>query len=50
MKDGSFREVKMAELVGLRVKPYYTARSKKVNDQKIKTNEVFKIRFLAQSR
>jgi len=50
MKDGSFHEVKMSELMGMRMKPYYMTKSKKVNDQKIKSNEVFRIRFLPQGK
>ena len=46
MKDGSNHEVKMSELMGMRVKAYYMTKSKKVNDQKVKINEVFKLRFL----
>lgn len=46
MKDGSDHEVRMAELIGMRLKAYYTAKSKKVNGEKVKINEVFKIRFL----
>jgi hypothetical protein len=49
MRDGSVHEIKMEELMGMRVKPYYMTRSRKVNDQKIKTNEVFKIKFLPRS-
>lgn len=49
MKDGSDHEIKLAELRGLRIKVYYMTKSKKVNDQKVKTNEVFKIKFLPQS-
>lgn len=50
MKDGSYQEVKMAALMGLRVKVYYITRTKKANDQKIKTNEVFNIKFLKPSK
>ncbi len=46
MKDGSNHEVKMNELIGMRLKAYYTAKSKKINGEKVKTNEVFKIKFL----
>jgi hypothetical protein len=50
MNDGSDQKVKMADLMGLRVKAYYRTKSKKVNDQKVKTNEVFRIKFLPQSK
>ena len=50
MKDGSDHEVKLAELMGMRVKAYYMTKTRKVDDQKVKTNEVFKIRFLPQSK
>jgi hypothetical protein len=50
MKDGSDHEVKMSELIGMRLKVYYMTKSKKVNDQKVKTNEVFKIKFLPPNK
>ena len=50
MKDGSNHEVSMSELNGMRLKAYYMTKSKKVNDQKVKTNEVFKIKFLPPNR
>lgn len=50
MKDGGDHEVKLAEMMGMRVKAYYMAKTKKVNDQKVKINEVFKIKFLPQSK
>jgi len=46
MRDGSNHEIKLAEMMGMRIKAYYMTKTKKVNDQKVKTNEVFKIRFL----
>ena len=46
-EDGKDREVKMADLMGMRIKVYYITKTKKVNDQKIKSNEVFKIRIVA---
>ena len=50
LKDGKDHEVKLAEMMGMRVKAYYITKTKKVNDQKIKTNEVFKIKFLPQEK
>jgi hypothetical protein len=37
-------------MMGMRVKAYYVTKTKRVNDQKIKTNEVFKIKFLPPSK
>jgi hypothetical protein len=45
--DGTDREIKMADLMGMRLRTYYMAKTKKVNDQKIKYNDVFKIKILA---
>ena len=50
LKDGKDHEVKLAEMMGMRVKAYYITKTKKVNDQKIKTNEVFKVKFLPQEK
>ena len=50
MKSGRDHEVKTTELIGMRLKAYYTANTKKVNDQKVKINEVFQIKFLAQGK
>ena len=46
MKDGRDYAVKVAELIGMRLKAYYITRSKKdANGAKVKTYEVFKIKF-----
>lgn len=51
MKDGRDYEVKMADLVGMRLKAYYITKSKKdSNGVKVKTNEVFKIKFLPKDK
>jgi hypothetical protein len=50
LKDGKDHEVKISEMMGMRVKAYYITKTTKVNDQKIKTNEVFKIKFLPQEK
>lgn len=50
MKDGSDYEVKMEELMGMRLKAYFITKNKKVNGQQVKTNEVFKIKFLPQGK
>jgi hypothetical protein len=46
MKDGSNHEVKVNELMGMRLKAYYMTKTKKVDGEKVKTNEVFQIKFL----
>ena len=45
LKNGKDHEVKMAELMDLRIKAYYMTKSKQLNGQKVKVNEVFKIKF-----
>jgi hypothetical protein len=46
-KDGKDYEVKMNDLMGMRVKAYYMTKSTKdANGAKAKINEVFKIKFL----
>ncbi len=51
MKDGSDKEVEMADLMGMRVKVYYMTKSKKnANGVKVKTNEVFKTKFLPKDK
>ena len=51
MKDGSDHEVKMADLMGMRVKVYYMTKSKKdANGGKVKINEVFKTKFLPKEK
>jgi hypothetical protein len=50
MADGTDREVKLADLVGMQLRVYYIAKTKKVNDQKIKYNDVFKIKILALAK
>ncbi len=51
MKDGSDKEVEMADLMGMRVKTYYMTKSKKdANGVKVKTNEVFKTKFLPKDK
>lgn len=46
MADGKDREVKLDDLLGMQLRAYYISRTKKVNDQKIKYNDVFKIKIL----
>jgi hypothetical protein len=50
MADGSNREIKLPDLMGMQLKAYYMSKTKKVNDQKIKYNEVFKIKILALAK
>ena len=51
MKDGRDYEVKMADLMGMRLKAYFMTKSKKdSNGVKVKTNEVFKIKFLPKDK
>jgi len=51
MKDGRDYEVKMADLMGMRLKAYYMTKSKKdSNGVKVKTNEVFKIKFIPKDK
>jgi hypothetical protein len=51
MKDGREHEVQMRELVGERIKAYYITKTRKdANGVKVKTNEVFKIRYLPKDK
>jgi len=47
MADGTEREIKLADLMGMQLRVYYMSKTKKVKDQKIKYNDVFKIKILA---
>lgn len=44
--DGKFYEVKMEDLMNLRIRAYYMVKTEKVNGTKVKINEVFQIKFL----
>ena len=50
MKDRSNYEVKMSDLLGMYVRAYYIEREKKENGQKVKWNDVIKIRFLEKGK
>ncbi len=54
MADGSYREVKMADLVrtgaGMRIRAYYMVKTRKVDGRKVKFNEVFNIEFVPKGR
>lgn len=47
MKDGQDYEIKMTDIIGMTIKAYYITKTKKDNNGvKVKTNEVFKIKFV----
>jgi hypothetical protein len=46
MADGAFQEIKVPDLMGMRLRVYYLTKTRKVNDQKEKFHEVFKIKIL----
>jgi len=50
MADGTNQEVKLTDLMGVKIRAYYMSKTKKVNDQKIKYNDVFKINLLALAK
>jgi hypothetical protein len=51
MKDGRDYEVKMSELMGMRIKAYYITKKKKdANGVKTETHEVFKIKFFPKEK
>ena len=51
MKDGKDYEIKMSELMGMRIKAYYVTKKKKdANGVKIETHEVFKIKFFPKDK
>jgi hypothetical protein len=50
MADGTFQEIKLADLTGMKIRAYYMSKTKKVNDQKVKYNDVFKIKILALAK
>lgn len=51
LKDGRDHEIKMDELRGMRLKAYYITRQKKdANGVKVKTHEVFKIKYLPKEK
>lgn len=51
MKDGSARELKMSDLLGKSVKVYYISKTRKdAAGNKIKTNEVFRLKFVSKEK
>src|SRR5215211_204658 len=46
MADGKDHEITLDSLMGMELRAYYIAKTKTVSDQKIKYNEVFKIKIL----
>jgi hypothetical protein len=50
MADGKYHQVNMDDLMGMTIRVYYMAKTRKVNDQKIKYSEVFKIKIIAPAK
>jgi hypothetical protein len=51
MKDGRDYEIKMTELMGMRIRAYYITKKKKdANGAKTETHEVFKIKFFPKDK
>ena len=50
MADGTYKEIKLADLMGTTIRAYYMAKVKRVNDEKVKYNNVFQIRILALAK
>ena len=46
MADGTFQQIKLNDLMGMTIRTYYMAKTKKVNNQKIKYNDIFRIKIL----
>ncbi len=44
--DGTEYEIKMSDLMGLKLRAYYQSKTKKVDAVKVKTNEVFQIKTM----
>lgn len=44
--DGTDYEIKMSDLMGLKLRAYYITKTKKVDGVKVKTNEVFQIKTM----
>ncbi|HKB66837.1 MAG TPA: hypothetical protein VKC61_13355 [Pyrinomonadaceae bacterium] len=50
MAGGTNQEIRLADLMGMKLRAYYMSKSRKVNDQKTKYNDVFKIKILALAK
>jgi hypothetical protein len=50
MADGTNQEIKLPDLMGMKLRVYYMSKTRKVNDQKTKYNDVFKIKILALAK
>lgn len=48
--DGKDVQINLADLMGMTIRAYYTSSTKKVNDQKVKYNDVLKIKILALAK
>lgn len=47
MADGTFRQFELDDLMGMTLRAYYMSKTRKVNEEKVKYNDVFKIKILA---
>ena len=50
MADGTFQQIKLDDLMGMTIRAYYMSKTKKVNDQKVKYNDVFKFKIVALAK
>jgi len=50
MADGTNQEIKLPDLMGMKLRVYYMSKTRKVNDQKTKYNDVFKMKILALAK
>jgi hypothetical protein len=50
MADGNYREIKLSDLMGMQLRVYYMSKTKKLDNQKIKYNDVFQIKILARAK
>src|SRR3982750_882218 len=50
MADGTFQQIKLKDLLGMTIRTYYMSKNKKVNDEKIKYNDVFKFKIVALAK
>lgn len=47
MANGTFEQIKLDDLMGMTIRVYYMPKTKKVNDQKVKYNDVFNFKIVA---
>ena len=50
MADRTFQQIKLDDLMGMTIRAYYMSKTKKVNDQKLKYNDVFKFKIVARAK